>query len=424
MALLLLTGCDSMITDETDPTDKTIRGDHVSMETLDWIKSYPDDRMAGLIAIGEEGSLYTATSLHTGYNSPTMKVFKTSSTGSEIWSKRITLDIGEDTSLSLSFGSDMKVDQKGNLLIVGTSMDIARTKGDDGKTHITYLPQTHKAVFVKLNHEGEKLWEYTYGGGEIESFGKAVERDSDGNYYICGVEVGNDYHKRTFIVKLTTDGSEEFVTHYPLGGDSISKNSIIISGGYLYILGNTSHTVVDGKLRRQAQEIGIIKATRDGDPIWTKNYEGGNFDFRLAGFVQDHHHNLVIAATRVGIVSNDHDAQMYILKTTPEGKTLWAKTFGAGPSESALDIAVDSKDNIFVSGWTRGAFPGYTNEHARDPFLVKLSADGTILKSAQFAAKEGSSGNGVIVDDTDRVYLSGFGKLEGQNHYSFLIKYK
>jgi hypothetical protein len=421
VAAFMLVGCDSTVVDERDAA---VRSSYLSMEVMDWKKSYSNDRMASLVTIANDGSFYTASSLHMGSYSPTLKLFKTDSKGKETWSKRVSLDIGENKVLSLSFSAKIKVDKDENLLVVGTSMDFIKELGDDGKSHVRYPTQTHKAFFVKTNSHGEKLWEYSYEGGEVESFGKSFDIDSEGNYYICGVETYDSYKKRTFVVKLTADGKEEFVKHYPLGGDLVSKNSIIVSGSSFYILGNSSHTVVDGNIHRQTRDIGMIKATLAGEQVWEKSYEVGDFNFSLAGFTQDSQKNLLIATTRGSVDLSNNDIKMYIVKVGEDGNKIWTQSFGTDKGESALDIETDSQNNVFVSGWTRGAFSGYTNEHDRDPFIAKFSTSGKMLKVAQFDALEGSSGTAISIDNKDAVYLSGFGKLTGESKYSFLIKYK
>jgi hypothetical protein len=406
--VIFVTGCDS---------DFDSGMEQNSLDSIEWKKSYGNDRFAGLTVFGLDGDIYSATALHTYQYGAYVKLFKTSASGVEIWDKEITITLDSYGSVSTSFGSKMRVNAQGEIGIVGTSMGMEKDSGGN----IQFISGTHKAFFVKVTENGEKLWQYIYSDTQDESHGKSFDYDSNGNVYFAGIETYESYKKRMFVVKLSPDGEELSVQKFPLTGSSVSQDELMIMDGYLYLAGNSDQ-------RKEGiwtiQDIRVIKATLDGTVLWQKDFTEASFSFQMAGLAYDRDHNIILIATKSNTNPNDPvNTNSAVLKIDPDGNKLWLQTFGTSEMGYSKSIAVDSENNLLISGWTRGAFPGYTNPDERDPFVLKLSSTGSLIKTEQYAAPQGSNANSLLIDGQDHVYVSGFGKLEGESHYSFLIKY-
>jgi outer membrane protein assembly factor BamB len=418
MLILFSIGCGNSVSREDDEGIQNGSGykksNRISMQKVDWIKSYSQDRMATIMTLGKD-AIYSASSLHIGFDSPEFRLFKTSKDSEEIWSKDISLDIDSNRIVSLSFLSDIKLDLDGNILVTGKSQEVKKA-GDS----VDFISDTDKAFFMKLSNDGKKLWEYHFDKANIiESEGASISVDKENNYYLCGIETYEKFKSRVFVVKLSTSGEEIFVKRFPLDGDIISYVDTLIVENSLYIVGNE----ID------KQNISIVKTSLNGEVLWQKNFEEKGYKFSVKGLVKDHNNDIVITATKEIDVNDKSDDSVYILKINSNGDKFWSQEFDSNQQKvRSLDITpnyinVDTKNNIFIAGWVRGAFEGFENDNTRDPFLVKLSPDGNIIKKEQFQAKQGSSASAVLIDRDDVVYLGGFGKLKDQNRYSFLIKY-
>ena len=89
---------------------------------------------------------------------------------------------------------------------------------------------------------------------------------------------------------------------------------------------------------------------------------------------------------------------------------LWIKSIeptATGRVSSPRALTLDSKNNVYVTGSTLGAFSGFTNAGVEDIFVLKLaSATGNRLWTRQFGGNDRDIGNGIAVSDA--VYVAGY----------------
>ena len=90
---------------------------------------------------------------------------------------------------------------------------------------------------------------------------------------------------------------------------------------------------------------------------------------------------------------------------------------------------MDSNDNIYVTGHTNGGLDGNTNTGSGDLFLVKYNSSGVKQWTKQLGTSSNERGEGVTVDSSDNIYVTGFteGGLDGNTNSGakdiFLVKY-
>ena len=96
----------------------------------------------------------------------------------------------------------------------------------------------------------------------------------------------------------------------------------------------------------------------------------------------------------------------------------------------AYGVTVDSSNNIYVTGETGGGLDGRTFSGGyRDIFLVKYHDNGTKQWTQQLGTSSDESGAGVAVDSSDNIYVTGktAGGLDGNTNAGsddiFLVKY-
>jgi hypothetical protein len=116
------------------------------------------------------------------------------------------------------------------------------------------------------------------------------------------------------------------------------------------------------------------------------------------------------------------DIDAFVIKISPDGKDiLYASYIGGENNEVGFSIAVNAKNEVFVSGWTQstentgfpigGSIPGYdtTHNHFLDGFICKISSDGEKVLYSTFI---GGYYRDVIfsmnVDKFDRVTVAGW----------------
>jgi hypothetical protein len=98
----------------------------------------------------------------------------------------------------------------------------------------------------------------------------------------------------------------------------------------------------------------------------------------------------------------------YLRKLDGSGTVLWTKKLEptAAPGETIpYALAVDASDNVYVAGYTKGAYTGFSNAGFEDIFALKYNPSGTRLWTKQFGGFDTDRNYGIAVSDA--VYLVG-----------------
>lgn len=97
----------------------------------------------------------------------------------------------------------------------------------------------------------------------------------------------------------------------------------------------------------------------------------------------------------------------YLLKYKPGGALQWARTLSTTSSDVVTALAVDADDNVYVAGYTYGAFSGNTSAGSADGYVAKYSASGTLLWLRQIGSSELDQFTALAVDPTGGVVVIG-----------------
>lgn len=113
---------------------------------------------------------------------------------------------------------------------------------------------------------------------------------------------------------------------------------------------------------------------------------------------------------------NSGDADIFVMKVNPYNFTMIFSTYlGGSEGDYALDIAIDKKREIYITGYTKSddfpikeAFQQKLDGYS-DAFLTKLSAYGQrIIYSTYLGGEENDEGEELAVDSKRQVYLVGW----------------
>jgi len=127
--------------------------------------------------------------------------------------------------------------------------------------------------------------------------------------------------------------------------------------------------------------------------------------------------------------TNSGDNDTFLVKYNSSGTKQWTQQLGTSASDIGYGVAVDSSDNIYLTGWTQGGLDGNTNAGGQDIFLVKYNSSGVKQWTQQLGSTSHEVGNGVTVDSSDNIYVTGttYGGLDGNTNSGnldiFLVKF-
>ena len=226
--------------------------------------------------------------------------------------------------------------------------------------------------------EGSWLWAKRFGGTSIEDLAD-VTVDSQGNSYITGYFLGTTTFDTTTFV---SSGSYDiFVAKLDASGNLLWAKK---AGGSGSDVGNAIVVGNDGSI-----------------------YITGSFSSSPATFG-----NLSISSTGT---AND----VFVAKMNSSGDWLWVKKAGNRYIDNGINLAVDSSNNIYVTGsflyyasfeglTFDGPYPDYLYSYGQsDAFVAKMNSSGTWLWAKKAGGIYNENGRGIVLDSQNNIYVTG-----------------
>ena len=254
------------------------------------------------------------------------------------------------------------IDSSDNIYITGTSQG-ANVFGKNATSGTT------DDIFVaKLNSSGVVQWVYAAGGTGRDR-GRKIALDSSGNIYVTGYywstvdfgggNVTSNGNWDAFLLKLNSSGTFQWVKSYGYNYNDLGRDVAIDSNDNIYMLGNYRGTVDFG----------------GGDEIGANN------------------------------------GDIFLVKFNSSGVFQWVYTAGASEADDSRALALDSNDNLYITGSFRDTvnFGGgnITAANLDDLFILKLNSAGAyqnIYTSNIFTTQKGK---GLAVDSSGNIYATG-----------------
>jgi hypothetical protein len=278
---------------------------------------------------------------------------------------------------------------------------------------------------IKYDSNGKKLWEVTYDNGDRDE-AYAVAVDSEGNIIVTGRSVsGSNFNYLT--IKYSPDGNELWPQPVVYdGGDADGANSVAVD--------SADNIIVTGysKIGHDYHEDGEVVGTGNGattvfnlkhppiTPESEKIYLHGvvTSDYQInytSGAV-----TFTVAPVEGVVITADYDSEelnldYYTIKYDKDGNLLWSKAYDQGRDDGALEVVVDSANNVIITGGC-GRWHDYDQDGQEDEgevnsdyCTIKYHPDGTEVWSEPLSYDSGYADTpyGAAVDSQDNIIVSG-----------------
>ena len=184
----------------------------------------------------------------------------------------------------------------------------------------------------------------------------------------------------------------------------------------VYITGHTFGGL-DSNNNLGSADVFLVKYDYNNKKIWTKQI-GTPKEEKANGITIDSSNNIYISGYTKGKFDNDTYSSrpdIFLSKFNSGGTNQWIKSFGTPFDDYSNGIAVDSSGDIYISGYTKGDFDNDSITANPDIILLKYNSSGTKLWHKQIGTSFDDRGNGIAIDSSNNIYITGYSKGDLDN---------
>jgi hypothetical protein len=323
-----------------------------------------------------------------GSGSASMYLFRTNKYGELIWEKAYG-GHGVDRAYAVA------VTPGGSFVAVGTT-----TSSGQGQEDI---------YVVKVDKDGNKVWEKTFGGSGSEE-GWDIRYTNDGGFIITGStnSWGAGFFD-AFLLKIDADGNEQWRKLY--GGGSFDAGFCVrqtSDGGYA-VLGQThSYGPGDGSFY-------FFKTDSEGNLLWEQTYGGAATDEgRYFQLTNDGGYILVGKTESKG--AGDED--VYAIKVDAEGNLQWEKTYGGDKKDTGKSIEPTHDGGYIITSSSRSF-----NWQVPWIWIIKTDANGETQWTQRYGDWNHDHGHHILPTDDGGYIATGHNFLnDNRREDVYLLK--
>jgi hypothetical protein len=136
--------------------------------------------------------------------------------------------------------------------------------------------------------------------------------------------------------------------------------------------------------------------------------DGDTYEYFFSGAVNSLGEFCAVGAT--------NDGDILIAKYNSSGTIQWQRTLGGASGDYGNGIAIDSGDNVYVTGRTSSQGAG-----SDDIVIAKYNSSGTIQWQRTLGGASTDVGFGIAIDSGDNVYITGYTNSQGAGNFDFII---
>lgn len=286
------------------------------------------------------------------------------------------------------------------------------------------------AFLSKYNNAGNQEWLEQIGTTSNDN-GYGIDTDAAGNIYWLArtngnlggenAGIGND----VVLSKYNSQGEQQWIRQFgSFGNDNPFVDPRVDSAGDVVIAGYTNDDLAapnaDTEIPPSA-DAWIAKYDSDGNQVWIEQFgtNEGDETFGLDIDSQDNIYTTGWTRGDLGAPNNLNEEgevtyDIWLAKYDTNGNQQWIEQFGTNDFDWSWDVATDPNDNLYATGWTLGDLAG-TNSGSYDIWVAKYDSQGNQQQIKQFGTAGDDAATSVDVDDAGNYYLTGYtdGDLSG-----------
>jgi Beta-propeller repeat len=224
-----------------------------------------------------------------------------------------------------------------------------------------------------------------------------------------GAPIGS---KDLFLAKFDTNGNQAFVKKLGVSSKVVMPQSIVSdTSGNVYVAGYTSGNL-NGETLNGSADIFVVKFDAAGNVLLTRLFGVSGAVFTNSDMAVDTSGNFYVTGytsktfdgvTPTGLLDT------FLVMYDSAGTKVSTKMYGvAGAYVQGMAIKADSIGNVYITGSTSTGLDGNSLAGNSDAFLLKYDSSGVAEFASQLGASGGSpSGRAIAIDSSDNIFISG-----------------
>ncbi len=228
------------------------------------------------------------------------------------------------------------------------------------------------AYIVKLDSNGNKVWEKTF-GGKFDDGAVSIQQTSDAGYIVAGYTQsfgagGQDF----YVLRLDSNGNVVWERTY--GGNDSDRAYFIVQTQDGYLLVGSTKSFGSGGM-----DALVLKIDSNGNKLWEKTFGGTNDDL-IGQLVCTHDGGYVLVGWTKSFGAGGSD--VYIVKLDRDGSREWERTYGGVRDDQAWSVQQTNEGGYIVAGWTKSFGT------SMDAYVLKLDANGNKVWEKTFGGNK------------------------------------
>ena len=246
----------------------------------------------------------------------------------------------------------------------------------------------------------------------------------DPNYDLIGIVTGDsnlNLSRRYFEFVNTLPSPEPVepqIDQLGTAGIDFSFGVTTDSQGNIYQVGGTSSNLAGDNFG--GNDIFLRKLDSSGEELFVQQFGTVRPETAFSVAV-DSNDNVFVSGVTVGDLGAPNAGQndAWIAKFDQNGNQQWIQQLGSSQRDNSFggSLAVDSSNNLILGGYTLGDLGGSNAGEGPDLWTAKFDNDGNELWRIQFGTSEFDELIGVATDREDNIFMTGWtiGDLGGSN---------
>ncbi len=356
---------------------------------FDWAKTFGGDAWDEAFGLVETANGDLVLSGYTKSQEKHLWIVKLDEFGNSRWGKTYKAK-------PVSEGKDIIIGKDSNIISVGYSIKPYSYQSD--------------LWIVKLNQEGEKLWDKNY-GGVAEECANSIAETNDGGYVLAGVTTTTpDFQEDALVIKVDSAGEKLWERTFGGSKPDYANDIIETKDRGIIVCGVTSSRGTGYK------SFWVAKMDSSGTDIWDYIYPINEWDMAVAavegldGFIY------VTGYTRTYSVI---DYDIVLIKLDQSGNLIWQKVFSWGRWDQSTSISATFDNGIVVAGFSRSG-----DVLSSDFAINKFDEEGNVLWQNIFVRNSLDYSNKIIETRDNGLAIAGTTYMQGRGWDFALLKFR